>query len=254
MIPNLTVINRPSFGHGVQNILESMRIIWNPSEEATEAEALLEFCGRICYLSFDPNPHSNLTTREYVKKLVRSGHESVLEHAQWTFILHGVTRGFSHQLVRHRVGFAFSQLSQQYHDESGAELIEPRELNFNSSLRDKWKSVEKSIHDFYSAALVSSEPHEGISKRESIRYARSLARSLLPNATRTVICVSANVRALRHFMSVRGDIDGDLEMRLVSEKIYDMLSIEAPSTVFDFAKHRFADGTVSIIKRPESDI
>lgn len=248
MTPCLTIISRPSFGCEVESFLDREGFKWRPSNDASEAESLIEFCGRTCYLSFDPNPKSDLTTRQYIEKLINNGHESVLEHAQWTFILDGVTRGFSHQLVRHRVGFAFSQLSQQYHDEREAHFIEPRELARDPSLRKKWKTVEQGIQDFYSAALHGAQPHDGISTREATRYARSFARSLLPNATRTVICVSANARALRHFLTVRGNLDGDLEMRLVSEKIYDLLHGEAPSTVFDYHKHNLSDGTVSISK------
>ncbi len=250
MRPELTILSRPVLTGDHAEFLKLKGLRWKPVGECTEAEALIEFAGRTCYLSFDPKPRTRVATRAYVAKLVSSGHESVLEHAQWTFQLSGVTRGFSHQLVRHRVGFAFSQLSQQYHDESEAELIQPFEIESREDLKSKWRDAQKSVNEFYEAAISSGAPEQDMSERERIRYARSLARSLLPNSTRTIICVSANARALRHFLSVRGNLDGDLEMRLVSEKIFDLLRSEAPSTVGDFSLEYLSDGTPRVLRKP----
>ena len=61
---------------------------------------------------------SGRSTRAYIANLIEKGHESVLEHANWSLIVDDVSRGFTHQLVRHRVGVAFSQLSQQYVDQA----------------------------------------------------------------------------------------------------------------------------------------
>jgi thymidylate synthase (FAD) len=101
-------ISSPRFN--VQQFLDFLRDadqVWNRTVAATEAEELVEAAGRICYMSFGEkqSPRSN---GDYVRNLVRQGHESVLEHVNWTFLLAGVSRAFTHQLVRHRVGFSFS--------------------------------------------------------------------------------------------------------------------------------------------------
>lgn len=249
MAPTLTLLGRPSFTEGHRQFLSNLGLSWEPCPEATDAEALIEFSGRVCYMSFSPNPHTEVSTSEYIRKLIHNGHESVLEHAQWTFLLDGVTRGFSHQLVRHRVGFAFSQLSQQYHDEAKADILLPEGLELNEELARNWRSVEDGIHKFYEKAVELAKPQSQMSGRERVRYIRSLARSLLPNATRTILSVSANARSLRHFMDVRGGLDGDIEMRRVSALIYDMLMVEAPAIVSEFKKTLLEDGSPKIAKR-----
>lgn len=198
-------------------------------------------------MSFYPNPRTQVSTQQYIRKLINNGHESVLEHAQWTFLLDGVTRGFSHQLVRHRAGFSFSQLSQQYHDESQAEILSPSGLDQATELYKKWRDIEARIHQFYSEAIELAGAGSAMSTREQMRHARTFARAILPNATRTVISVSANARSLRHFLAVRGGLDGDIEMRKVSALIFEMLLQEAPSVVQDFECIRLGDGSPKII-------
>src|SRR5262245_24717498 len=83
------------------------------------AETLIEFAGRLCYRSWEPGLNPNVrkirTDRgEYFENLLASGHGSVLEHANFTFVFHHVSRVFTHELVRHRAGSAFSQESLRY--------------------------------------------------------------------------------------------------------------------------------------------
>src|SRR5689334_13364185 len=118
MSPHVYLISSPRFKIAEFNrFLAAERLQWKRTPHSAPAEELVEVSGRICYLSFGAlqSPRSN---REYIQNLIDREHESVLEHASWTFLLTGVSRAFTHQLVRHRVGFSFSQLSQQYHDET----------------------------------------------------------------------------------------------------------------------------------------
>src|SRR5438034_11227619 len=61
----------------------------------------------------------------YIGHILEVGHGSVLEHAVWNLIITGVSRSFTHELIRHRAGFGYSQLSQRYVDESEASYVEP---------------------------------------------------------------------------------------------------------------------------------
>ena len=88
--------------------------------ESTDGERLAEFAGRLCYMS-QRNPASR-TTRDYLENIKKQGHGSVLEHANYSLLLEGVSRSLTHELVRHRAGIAYSQLSQRYVDESEAQL------------------------------------------------------------------------------------------------------------------------------------
>src|SRR2546422_2832529 len=78
---------------------------------------------RSCYMS-QHNPASR-TTAEYLENIKKQGHGSVLEHAVYVLLIEGISRSCSHELVRHRAGFGYSQLSQRYVDESHAAFVVP---------------------------------------------------------------------------------------------------------------------------------
>src|SRR5208282_5230463 len=126
MNPRAYVLARPCFDQAYESFLgdylPAEQATWRETMCATAAERVVEFAGRVCYMSFGPR-QSDKSNRDYIHNLIRNGHESVLEHAVWTIAVCGISRAFSHQLVRHRVGFGFSQLSQQYHDESEARFV-----------------------------------------------------------------------------------------------------------------------------------
>ena len=82
-------------------------------------EQLVEAGGRLCYVSYGKGRKTNA---EYIDNIIESKHGSVLEHAVWNFIIAGVSRSFTHELIRHRAGWGYSQLSQRYVDESGGQL------------------------------------------------------------------------------------------------------------------------------------
>src|ERR1044072_8132924 len=111
------VIGRPRFEtRTLLSFLRDKGTSWKRSRNSTECEQLVEIGGRVCYMSFG-KAQSPRTNAQYIRNLIEMGHESVLEHVSWTFIIAGISRAFTPQLVRHRVGISFSQLSQQYHDE-----------------------------------------------------------------------------------------------------------------------------------------
>jgi thymidylate synthase (FAD) len=245
MTPQIYVLARPSFTNDYARFLASEKLTWAQAN-CTPAERLIEFAGRICYMSFGSR-QSAKGNREYIQNLIRQGHESVLEHANWTFLLSGVTRAFTHQLVRHRAGVAFSQLSQQYHDETEANFVIPEGLTKHPEALEAWTEAVGSSRRAYEIILSNLSGHEPQSK-ESMRAVRSAARSVLPNATETKIVMTANGRAIRHLLTVRGAIEGDLEMRRVAKLIYDVISIDAPSLVSDFECRTMEDGSHILIK------
>src|SRR5256885_2727034 len=89
------------------------------------------------------NP-ANRATREYLENIKKQGHGSVLEHADYSLLLEGVSRSLTHELVRHRAGFAYSQLSQRYVDESDANFVVPPAIVGDDSLEKEWRGP---MHD-----------------------------------------------------------------------------------------------------------
>ena len=97
------LVGRPQFDvEEFLSFLAEARTSWRRSAGASEAEELIAAAGRVCYMSFGPAQSSRSNT-DYIRNLVKMGHESVLEHVSWSFVIAGITRALSHQLVRHRV-------------------------------------------------------------------------------------------------------------------------------------------------------
>ena len=107
--PRVALLARPQF-------LEPAHLPVQWKGDSTDGERLAEFAGRLCYMS-QHNPASR-STRDYLENIKKQGHGSVLEHASYSLLLEGVSRSLTHELVRHRAGFAYSQLSSTYRCES----------------------------------------------------------------------------------------------------------------------------------------
>src|SRR5271170_1602074 len=99
-------------------------------------EKLIETAGRVCYMSFQkPRPGGN---KAYIGHILEVGHGSVLEHAVFNLLFTGVSRSLTHELVRHRAGFGFSQLSQRFVDESECSFVEPEAIAADPELHGIW--------------------------------------------------------------------------------------------------------------------
>lgn len=203
--------------------------------DAEEAgEALIEVAGRVCYMSFArPRPGGN---RAYLSHLLEVGHGSVLEHAVFNFIIAGVSRSFTHELIRHRAGFGYSQLSQRFVDESTCDFVEPDAIAEDPELHQVWlEAVQTSQRAYRALADGLAAKFAGIEDKTLRRKkAREAARSVLPNATETKIFVTANARALRHFIEMRGDAAADVEIRKVAVKLLEILQVESPNLFADY--------------------
>jgi thymidylate synthase (FAD) len=246
------LIVRPNFDpEQFAKFLHDNQATWARTPGAKQAEEVVEAAGRICYLSFGDR-QSPKTNREYIAHLIEMGHESVLEHVTWGFVLTGVSRSFSHQMVRHRPGWAFSQLSQQYHDENDATFISPSHLSASPVALAAWQNAIATARSAYREILSSLDKIESgksaHEKKELRRAVYSAARSVLPNATETKLFASANARAIRHFLTVRGALLGDEEMRRVSAAILELVKVEAPSLFSDFAIETLPDGSPQVVK------
>ncbi|MCA1686606.1 MAG: FAD-dependent thymidylate synthase [Planctomycetia bacterium] len=197
-------------------------------------EKLIEVAGRLCYMSFSkPRPGGNAA---YVRHILEVGHGSVLEHSVFNLIITGVSRSFTHELVRHRAGFGFSQLSQRFVDESECQFVEPDAIADDPELHRVWLETVQTCQRAYKAladglALKYEDLQDRTLRRKK---AREAARSVLPNATETKIFVTANGRALRHFIEMRADPSADAEIRKVAVAILMILQAESPNLFGDY--------------------
>jgi thymidylate synthase (FAD) len=206
---------------------------WTTDTEVA-GEKLIETAGRVCYMSFQrPRPGGN---HAYINHLLEVGHGSVLEHAVFNLLITGVSRSLTHELVRHRAGFGFSQLSQRFVDESKCSFVEPDAIAHDPQLHRIWLDAIAASQAAYRALAEGlAARFSDIADRTARRKkAREAARSVLPNATETEIFVTANARALRHFIEMRGDVAADVEIRRLAVTVLKLLQSEAPNLFGDY--------------------
>lgn len=206
---------------------------WSTDTEEA-GEKLVEVAGRVCYMSFArPRPGGN---KAYIGHILEVGHGSVLEHAVFNLIITGVSRSFTHELVRHRAGFGYSQLSQRFVDESTAAFVEPDAIAEDPEMHQVWVDAVAACQRAYQklaeglAEKFADIPDKTLRRKK----AREAARSILPNATETKIFVTGNARALRHFIEMRGDAAADAEIRKVALAVLRVLQAESPNLFGDY--------------------
>lgn len=225
----------------IDRFLADNQCTWETDTEVG-AESLCEVAGRICYMSFGKGRKTN---HEYLGNIIGVQHGSVLEHAIWNFVIAGVSRSFTHELVRHRAGFGYSQLSQRYVDESTADFIEPDCIADDPELHTVWMESIRQSHEAYCklvdglARRFSDEPSATLRRK----LARQAARSVLPNATETKIFITGNARAWRHFVELRANEHAEIEIRRVAIMILRLLQAESPNLFGDYTIESLRDGT-----------
>jgi len=211
------------------------------SNAGTDPEKLIEVMGRLCYRSFKPGLNPNVTkiredNKEYLKNIIESKHGSVMEHPMFNFILVDVSRVFTHEIVRHRVGVAISQESLRY--------VRLEELRFwmPSCFRDHAKKetlmrmlVKKIEYDEKFQTRLAR--FLGLDKMKSFKEKKeftSAMRRFAPDGLATTIGWSANPRALRHIMEMRSYPGAEEEMRLVVGKIAEKVRYKYPNLFQDY--------------------
>ena len=225
--PRVTVLSRPAFASP-----DHLPVAW--MGDSTDGERLAEFAGRLCYMS-QHNP-AGRSTRDYLENIKKQGHGSVLEHANYSLLLEGVSRSLTHELVRHRAGFAYSQLSQRYVDESEAAFVVPPAVVGDEALETVWRAQVESAQATY-VALVGQlmERYSWVADKVHRRkMAREAARGVLPNSTETKIVVTGNARAWRTMLELRSSEGAELEIRRAAVMVLRVLTVEAPAFFSDF--------------------
>jgi thymidylate synthase (FAD) len=229
----------------VDRFLADHGVAWK-SDTEVGGEYLAEVAGRLCYLSYaKPRPGGNKT---YLNHILEVGHGSVLEHAAWNFIFTGISRSCTHELVRHR-HMGYSQLSQRYVDESVAEYVEPDAIAGDPEAHALWLEAIAHVHRAYVKLVerlndrFKDEPDRTLRRK----MARQAARSVLPNATETKIFVTANARALRHFIEMRASRHAEVEIRKLAVAVLRLMQAEAPNLFSDYELIPLDDGTYEAI-------
>src|SRR5512141_753874 len=155
---------------------------------------------RTCYSEQDPDvifqravagDFDPLKMQKLIGSVIESGHGSTIEHVVFTFAISGVSRTLSHQLVRHRAGVAFDQQSPRYVKFKGAATMLPGTIaDGDPGLRERYEHQVDTALELYGDMLEAGVPGED-------------ARFVFPNATRTNLVMTTNLRALIHMSGLR---------------------------------------------------
>ena len=192
----------------------------------------IEVAARVCYKSEEHIKEDGESAKKLVAMLIKSGHEAMLEHSQLSvkFI---VDRGVSHEIVRHRL-FSFAQESQRYcaynKDKFGNEVtfIKPPFYRPEDDNWDKTQEYDWGI-DWYRACKTAEESYFHMLANGA---SPQMARSVLPNSTKTEIVVTGNYREWRNFFKLRVDKAAHPQMREVTIPLLKELQSKIP-IVFD---------------------
>ncbi len=182
-------------------------------------EKHIELCGRTCYQSYDKI--TDYSAGRFIKMLIKSGHESVVEHGVATFKISDISRACSHQLVRHRLA-SYSQKSQRYVEDRQFSYIVPESISNNEKAYPIYLKLMTDIELAYAELMKIT----GIKKED--------ARFVLPNACTTEIVMTANMRQWRHFLNERLSSAAQWEIRELANKVLDIFKKECPNIVDDF--------------------
>lgn len=246
--PEVYLVAQTIIDDGLYDYLEDIGTTEFQLTGLSDGQDLIEAAGRLCYRSWEPGMNKNVTRvrkdqEEYIENILRSGHGSVLEHVNFTFLLRNVSRVFTHELVRHRAGSAFSQESLRY--------VRLDELSFwfpDWMLADEWEDLKEVLEDYLKEAerlqsylaLRFGLDQPGVPFKDK-KAKTSFMRRFAPEGLATSILWTGNIRTIRHVIESRTAPGAEEEMRLVFGEVARKSIEEAPYLFQDFTE--LEDGT-----------
>jgi thymidylate synthase (FAD) len=211
-----------------------------PDLTSDSGPTLVEIAGRMCYRSWKPGLNPNVTKvrsdqDDYLTNILRSAHGSVLEHANYTFILQDVSRVCTHEWVRHRAGTAISQESLRYVRLTDIPFWIPTWARANSALVERIHAVVSDLEElqrWMADELNIDEPGVPFHVKKAFT---SFMRRLAPEGVGTTLVWTANIRALRHVIATRTEEGAEEEIRNVAGQLGVIMRRECPQLFSDFA-------------------
>lgn len=208
------------------------------SEGALNELQFIERIGRVCYKSEDKITEDGESAKKFIRNLIKNGHEAMIEHSSLS-VMFTVDRGVTHELVRHRIA-SFAQESTRYcnysNDKFGNECnfidLEPgllidtgiRSLNDCGKV-DHINKVSMMLEEWRNA-MVDAERH--YLRMLELGARPQIARSVLPNSTKSDITITANYREWRTFFKLRADTPAHPQMREVTIPLLHELQQKIP--------------------------
>jgi thymidylate synthase (FAD) len=206
---------------------------------SNDPQNLAEFAGKLCYRSWEPGLNPNVRKvrndqRTYLENILSMAHGSVLEHVSFGFVLHNVSRIFTHELVRHRPGTAISQESLRFVRLADIPFWFPDWARQDAELMKRATAVLEQLEEFQRWLAEHFGLDEPGVKFHEKKHKTSFMRRFAPEGVGTGLLWTANIRTLRHTIEARTDPGAEEEIRLVFGKIAELMRAEAPALFGDY--------------------
>jgi len=250
--PAVSLDSLAEFLGGFDPALEFSQYLDDPTPLPPGAQ-VCKVAGQLCYASFSPRRTMNANAGRYFDNMKRSGHGSVLEHANFTFLFYGISRSVTHELVRHR-HLGFSQQSQRYVSGRVLRFVERPEYVNDPELHalfveridraaEEYKRMAEALLERQraGAGILSAEARTDLRKK-----VQQTARSLLPNETEAPLVVTGNARAWRHVIEMRANEHAETEIRALAFNAYLCLAAADPILFGDYEIVALPDGTFAV--------
>lgn len=226
-------------GTGLRAYLEHIGVPDWKSNAPSDGEKLIEVMGRLCYKSFEPGLNPNVTkiredNRDYIQNIIRVRHGSVIEHVTVNFIFADVSRIFTHEFVRHRVGTAISQESLRFVRLDDLGFWAPTVIRENEQFMEiccrTFAELEK-LQLELAKTLDLDNPNKKFKEKKIIT---SAMRRIAPLGLATAIGWSANIRTIRATLEVRTDPGAEEEIRVVFGQVGYLMLEKYPNLFADY--------------------
>lgn len=199
----------------------------------SDGEILCSFYAKLCYASLTTEKNKNISKTRSIKDnivaTIESGHGSVFEHCDLNFVTTNCSRVFTHELVRHRVGTAFSQTSGRYVRTDEIALVHDPILD---AVKDDLKEGLDYLEQLYKR-IETKLDLDKVKDFELRKKLTSAMRRILPNGQGNEIGFSLNLRALRHTIAMRTSRHAEWEIRLIFNQVYELVKNKYPTIFLD---------------------
>ena len=231
----------------LQSYLDSIGATeYDPRSAESDGESLVMAAGKACYRSWQPGLNPNVTrtrndARDYIGNIIGTGHGSVLEHTSVSFLIYNVSRVFTHELVRHRVGTAFSQESLRFVRLADIDFWIPQVLRDEDNETGEGVALIKEAVEYLESVQERLAKIYQIDERKSFAMKKKLTsafRRVAPIGLATCIVFSMNLRTARHLIPLRTSRHAEEEIRLVFSQIAETLVERFPHIFQDFHSRR----------------
>ncbi|HLX57596.1 MAG TPA: FAD-dependent thymidylate synthase [Ktedonobacteraceae bacterium] len=259
--PGVVLLARPTvnpaglagFLEGFDESLHFTEYLEDPTRLPDGAQ-LSKIAGQVCYMSFGRKRTLNDQAERYFDNLKSSGHGSVFEHAAFSFLLYGISRSVTHEIVRHRAGFGYSQLSQRFVSGRMLRFVERPEYYNDELFHSQFlERIERASGEYAALSnrllemqqsgtqILSAEAKTDLRKK-----VQQCARSVLPNETEAPMVMTGNARSWRHFIEMRASAHAEIEIRALALRVFLCLYKTDPVLFSDYRLEKLLDGTYAV--------